>query len=65
MQLSTRINTLEGQLKEKGATGSSSAAPEIAAEQPVIQTSGTETGLGPQFVSVMSGTPSTGGKERL
>lgn len=51
VQLSTRINTLEGQLKEKGATGSSSAAPEIAAEQPVIQTGGTETGRGPQFVS--------------
>ena len=51
VQLSTRINTLEGQLKEKGATGSSSAAPETAAEQPVIQTGGTETGLGPQLMS--------------
>lgn len=51
VQLSARINALEWQLKEKGANGSPSAAPETAAEQPVIQTSGTETRLGPQLMS--------------
>jgi hypothetical protein len=41
VHLSTRINGLEEQLKQKGSAGASSAVPETAVVQPIVQTAGT------------------------